>query len=120
MKLPSNIGCRTKEFFANLKCPNCFSKKVTPCENKAEEKATCDFKVSTPYELEDGQTVRVLIQLARIDTKDVKILFVNNRVGGLDTVLFEGDRVGLTPTLSALKDPYSCINKTKLVNCGDW
>jgi len=28
MKFPSNIGCRTKEFFANLKCPNCFSKKV--------------------------------------------------------------------------------------------
>ena len=43
MKLPSNIGCRTKEFFANLKCPNCFSKKVTPCENKAEEKATCEM-----------------------------------------------------------------------------
>ena len=90
----------------------CFGTLVNP--------GTCDFKVSTPYELEDRQTVRVLIQLARIDAKDVKILFVNNRVGGLDTVLFEGDRVGLTPTLTALKDPYSCINKAKLVNCGDW
>lgn len=41
MTLASDIGCRAKEFFANLKCPNCFSKKVTPCENEDDEKTTC-------------------------------------------------------------------------------
>ncbi len=39
----SNTGCRTMEFFANLKCPNCFSKKVTPCENETAEKGTCEM-----------------------------------------------------------------------------
>jgi len=43
MTSPSNIGCRIKEIFANLKFPNCFSKKVTPCENEAEEKGTCEM-----------------------------------------------------------------------------
>jgi hypothetical protein len=43
MTSPSNIACRIKEIFANLKCPNCFSKKVTPCEDEADEKGTCEM-----------------------------------------------------------------------------
>ena len=43
MNLSSNIGCRIKEFLVNVKCPNCFSKKVTPCENEDDEKGTCEL-----------------------------------------------------------------------------
>lgn len=34
--------CRTEEILANLKCPNCFSKKLTPCEDNPDEKASCE------------------------------------------------------------------------------
>ena len=64
---------------------------------------TCDHKEGTAYELEDGQTLEHLIQLAGIKTEDVKIAFVNGRVVELDTVLSEGDRVALTPATAALK-----------------
>jgi molybdopterin converting factor small subunit len=79
----------------------------------------CDFTESTAYELAEGQTVENLINLSGINIDDVKIAFVNSRVVSFDAVLKDGDRVGLAPTVSALKDPYSCINKTS-VNCGSW
>ena len=64
---------------------------------------TCDFKESTPYELQDGKTLKQLIELAGIKTEDVAMAFVNGRVVDIDTVLSDGDRVGLTPASAALK-----------------
>lgn len=64
---------------------------------------TSDHKDGTAYELENGQTLEHLIQLAGINSEDVKIAFVNGRVVDLDTVLHEGDRVALTPATAALK-----------------
>ena len=66
---------------------------------------TCDFKDSTAYELEDGQTVGNLVQLAGINGDDVSIIFINGRTADFDTVLSEGDRVALTPATAALKKP---------------
>ncbi len=77
----------------------------------------CDFTESTAYELAEGQTVENLISLSGINIDGVKIAFANNRVVSFDAVLKDGDPVGLAPTVFALKDPYSCINKTS-VNCG--
>ena len=44
MASSSDSNCRTKEFFANLKCPECFSAKVVPCdtEHEHEDKAACE------------------------------------------------------------------------------
>lgn len=66
---------------------------------------TCDFKDGTAYELENGQTVRHLIQLAGINGDDVSIVFKNSSVANLNTVLSDGDRVALTPATAALKKP---------------
>jgi len=63
---------------------------------------TCDFKQSTTYELNNGQTVQHLIERAGIAREDVKIAFVNSRVVDFDTVLSEGDRVGLAPALGGM------------------
>jgi sulfur carrier protein ThiS len=65
----------------NLKC---FSKLVNP--------DTCDFNESTTYDLDEGHTVKDLVQRAGIDGEDVKIAFVNSRIVDLDTTLSEGDR----------------------------
>ena len=64
---------------------------------------TCDSSESIAYELEDGQTLKHLIQRARINSENVAMAFVNGRVVDLDTVLSDGDRVGLTPASAALK-----------------
>jgi len=72
----------------------CFSTLVSP--------DTCDFKDSTTYELEEGNTLQDLVQRAGIDGKDVKIAFVNSRTVDLDTVLSDNDRVGLAPAVGGM------------------
>ena len=72
----------------------CFSTLVNP--------DTCDFKESTTYELDDGQTLQDLAERAGIDGKDVKIAFVNSRKVDLDTVLSDRDRVGLAPAVGGM------------------
>ena len=75
----------------NLKC---FSTLVKP--------DACDFKNSTVYDLADGQTVEDLFERAGIDKKDVKIAFVNSRIVDFDTVLADGDRIGLAPAVGGM------------------
>jgi molybdopterin converting factor small subunit len=72
----------------------CFSTLVNP--------DTCDYKKSTTYELDEGQTVQDLVQRAGIDGDDVKVAFVNNRKADLNTVLSDTDRVGLTPAVGGM------------------
>jgi len=72
------------------------------CFAKLVNTETCDFKESTTYELNDGQTIEQLLLQAGIDREDVKIAFVNSRVVELDTVLSEGDRVGLAPAVGGM------------------
>ena len=63
---------------------------------------SCDYKDSTEYSLDDGQTVKDLVQLAGISKEDVKIAFVNSQVVELDTVLSDGDQVGLAPAVGGM------------------
>ena len=75
----------------NLKC---FSKLVDP--------GTCEFSDSTAYDLDDGNTLKDLVARAGIDSQEVKIAFVNNRIVGLDAPLAEGDLVGLAPAIGGM------------------
>ncbi len=72
----------------------CFSTLVDP--------ETCEFSESTAYDLKDGQTVDDLVQHAGIAREDVKIAFVNSRIASLDTVLSDGDQVGLAPAVGGM------------------
>jgi molybdopterin converting factor small subunit len=72
----------------------CFATLVNP--------DTCDFRKSTTYELDDGQTVRDLARRARVAGEDVKIAFVNSRIVDLDTVLSDKDQVGLAPAVGGM------------------
>jgi len=47
----------------------------------------------------DGTTVADLVTELGIDPKDAKLIFINGRKGALDSVLAEGDRVGLFPPI---------------------
>ena len=72
----------------------CFSTLVNP--------DTCDFTDSTPYDMDDGQSVGHLVERAGIAKEDIKIAFVNNRKVNLDMVLNDGDRVGLAPAVGGM------------------
>ena len=75
----------------NLKC---FSKLVNP--------DTCDFNESTLYEIADGDSIESLAQRAGIAKEDVRIAFVNNRIVDFDTILSDGDRIGLAPAVGGM------------------
>ena len=75
----------------NLKC---FSKLVNP--------DTCDFDESTLYEIADGDSIESLVQRAGIAKEDVKIVFVNSRKVDFNTVLTDGDQVGLAPAVGGM------------------
>ena len=75
----------------NLKC---FSSLVNP--------DSCDYRESQSYRITEGQTVGDLVDKARIDKKDVKIAFVNSKIVDFETVLADGDRVGLAPAVGGM------------------
>ena len=72
------------------------------CFAKLVDEESCDYKDSTPYELTDGQTIQDLIKHAGLAAEDVKIAFVNSRKVELDTVLSDGDQVGLAPAVGGM------------------
>ncbi len=72
----------------------CFSSLVNP--------DSCDFKKSQTYRLSDGQTVGDLVEKAGIEKNDVKIAFVNSKIVDFDTILADGDRVGLAPAVGGM------------------
>ena len=72
------------------------------CFSKLVNAETCDYKDSTPYELDDGQSVEDLISRAGLAKEDVKIIFVNSRKTNFDTVLTDGDQVGLAPAVGGM------------------
>jgi sulfur carrier protein ThiS len=63
---------------------------------------SCNFNDGTVYNLEEGQTVADLIEAAGLKPEDVKIAFVNSKKVGLETVLSEGDRIGLAPATGGM------------------
>ena len=73
---------------------NCFSSLVSL--------DACDYKDSTSYDLGDAQTVEDLIGRAGVDKENVKIAFLNNKIVEFDTVLSDGDQVGLSPSVGGM------------------
>ena len=54
------------------------------------------------YHLAEGQTVADLVDKAGIAIKNVKVAFVNSKLVDINTVLTDGDRVGLTPAVGGM------------------
>ncbi len=63
---------------------------------------SCNFDDSTVYELEDGQTVEDPIEVAGFEKENVKIVFVNNKIVGIDSVLSNGDKIALAPATGGM------------------
>jgi molybdopterin converting factor small subunit len=72
------------------------------CFSTLVDNEKCDYKDSTIYELENGQTVEDLVQRTGVEREKIKVAFVNNRSVSLDTALSDGDRVGLAPAIGGM------------------
>lgn len=72
------------------------------CFSKLAGEDRCDYRTSREYAMADGQKVEDLVKQAGIAREDVKIAFVNSRIVGFDTVLSNGDRVGLAPAVGGM------------------
>ena len=72
----------------------CFSSLANP--------NSCDYRDSQRYRITKGQTVGDLVDKAGIDKEDVKIAFVNSKIVDFETVLADGDQVGLAPAVSGM------------------
>ena len=49
--------------------------------------------------VDDGATINDVIDFLGINVKDVKIMFINGKHESLESVLKEGDRLGLFPAV---------------------
>ncbi len=72
------------------------------CFATLAEADRCDYRNSTSKTLPDGSTVRSLLIQEAIDEKDVKLIFVNGQKASMDTVLKDGDQVGLSPPVGGM------------------
>jgi len=67
------------------------------CFSSLADADTCDYKDSTSYELENGETVMALIKRLNQSPENIKIVFVNGKHAETNSVLKDGDQVGLAP-----------------------
>jgi molybdopterin converting factor small subunit len=77
--------------------------KVTvKCFSTLADADSCDYKDSTPYELEDGETVTALIKRLNQSPENIKLVFVNGKHAETHSVLKDGDQVGLAPATGGM------------------
>ena len=72
------------------------------CFATLAEGDVCDFRDSVQSQITEGETVNALVESLELPKKDVKVIFVNNKVAGLDTVLKDGDQVALSPPVGGM------------------
>jgi molybdopterin converting factor small subunit len=72
------------------------------CFANLADKDTCSFDDATVYEIENGRSVRDLIDQVRLPADKVALTFVNGRQVTVDTALADGDRVGFFPATGGM------------------
>ena len=59
-----------------------------------------DARSGHGLELGGGTTVRAVLERFGVPLETVKMIFINGRHAGMDTVLEEGDRLGVFPPVA--------------------
>ena len=72
------------------------------CFSSLSNENSCNFKEETTYRINEGETVEGLVNRAGVAKEKVKVAFVNHRRVDFDTILADGDRVGLTPAVGGM------------------
>jgi len=72
------------------------------CFATLAETDKCDYKDSARKTLPEGATIRKLLSQIGIAENSVKLIFINGQQASLDTVLRNGDQVGLAPATGGM------------------
>lgn len=72
------------------------------CFSKLTDPEKCDYRESTSYDISEGQTVEDLLGQVGIDKKNVKVAFLNSKIASFNTVLSDGDQIGLAPPVGGM------------------
>jgi sulfur carrier protein ThiS len=67
------------------------------CFSKLSDSDVCDFKGGDEHEISEGETVKSMINKLGFRQDEIKLIFVNGKIVDFDTLLKDGDRVGLAP-----------------------
>ena len=72
------------------------------CFAELSDGDVCDFTGSDEYEISEGDTVESLLDRLGMPKEEVKIIFLNNKIVDFDSVLHDGDQLGLAPPVGAM------------------
>jgi len=72
------------------------------CFADLAERYTCDYQVSTTMDMNEGSTVRKLMNASGIPKEDVKIVFFNGKITNVEQPLNDGDRITLVPATGGM------------------
>jgi len=67
------------------------------CFSKLSDSDVCDFTGGDEHEISEGETVKSMIKKLGFRQDEIKLIFVNGKIVDFDTLLKDGDRVGLAP-----------------------
>ncbi len=62
----------------------------------------CDYNGSKEHELPAGGTVKDLIAKLGLNMEEIKIIFVNSKEVDANSVLKEGDQIGMSPVTGGM------------------
>jgi molybdopterin converting factor small subunit len=72
------------------------------CFAQLSEGDVCDFTGSDQHEISEGETIKDLLTRLGLRQEEIKIIFVNHKMSDFDTVLHDGDEVGLAPPVGGM------------------
>ena len=72
------------------------------CFAKLSKGDVCDFTGSDQHEISEGETIKGLLTQLGLAQEEIKVIFVNHKISDFDTVLYDGDQVGLAPPVGAM------------------
>jgi sulfur carrier protein ThiS len=72
------------------------------CFSTLVKEDVCDYMGAKEHEIPTGTTVNALIGKLALPANDIKIVFVNGKEVGTETVLREGDQVAFSPVTGGM------------------
>lgn len=72
------------------------------CFSTLVKENVCDYQGATEHEIPAGTTVNELIGTLALPVDDIKIVFVNSKEVGAETVLRDGDKVAFSPVTGGM------------------
>jgi molybdopterin converting factor small subunit len=72
------------------------------CFANLPEKYDCDYTDGSEHDIQPEETVAQFAARLNISNEDIKIIFINGKKAGEDSILKDGDRVAFAPAIGGM------------------